>query len=147
MTKERFWEIVAASRAQWNPDDAEEARDAQIRRLHELLAELPVEEVRSFLDHFSDRIDEVHCPNSQEGLWAVAFDIGGGCSQDMFDDFRAWLISMGREVYEAGLRDPESVYEAAERAGLEDLGEDAIFFEELQYVPSQVLREKTGEDE
>jgi hypothetical protein len=76
------------------------------------------------------------------GLWGVAFASGGGCSDDLFDDFRSWLISMGRKVYEAALADPETVHEIAERDGLEE----DVFFEELQYVPSQVLREKTGEE-
>lgn len=33
--------------------------------------------------------------------------INGGCSDDCFDYFREFLISMGRDSYEAALRDPD----------------------------------------
>jgi hypothetical protein len=143
MTGERFWEIVADSRAGLEPsDEPDTVRDEQVERLRQLLSRMPVEEVQAFADYFAARMDEAYS-RPREGLWAVAFDIAGGCSDDMFDDFRAWLISMGREVYEEAVRNPESVYVVAERAGI---GED-VFFESFQYVPSQVLRTLTGEEE
>src|SRR5437763_655284 len=124
MTSERFWEVIAASRAGGSSsDDPEAARDEQAERLRELLAGMPAEEVQAFADHFAARMDEAYS-QPREGLWAVAFDIAGGCSDDTFDDFRAWLISMGREVYKAAVRDPETVYAVAEQAGL---GEDVFF--------------------
>lgn len=33
-------------------------------------------------------------------LWAAAYVINGGCSDDGFDYFRGWLIVQGHEVYE-----------------------------------------------
>lgn len=41
------------------------------------------------------------------GLWAAAYVIDGGCSDDGFDYFRAYLISLGREVFTAALADPD----------------------------------------
>jgi hypothetical protein len=35
--------------------------------------------------------------------------INGGCSDDCFDYFRAYLISHGREVFEAAIADPDSL--------------------------------------
>jgi hypothetical protein len=32
-------------------------------------------------------------------LWAAAYVINGGCSDDGFDYFRGWLIAQGREVF------------------------------------------------
>jgi hypothetical protein len=107
-----------------------------------LLSALSTEELSDFLTLFGARMDEAYS-RPREGLWGVAFDIGGGCSDDMFDDFRSWLISMGREVYEAAVRDPETVYQVAEQAGLKD----DVFFEGFQYVPYRVWREKTGEED
>ena len=40
-------------------------------------------------------------------LWAAAYLIGGGCSDDGFLDFRGWLISK-EKVYERTLQDPQS---------------------------------------
>jgi hypothetical protein len=142
MTGKQFWDLIAASRAGFDADDYEAGRDGQVARLHELLSGLPAGEVRAFERCFSKLMDEASSPPG-EGLWGVAFDIGGGCSHDGFDDFRSWLISMGRAVFEAALRDPQTVHDVAERAGLEE----DVFFEEFQYVAGRVLREKTGGDD
>jgi hypothetical protein len=42
-------------------------------------------------------------------LWAAAFVINGGCSDDGFEYFRGWLITRGREVFERALADPDSL--------------------------------------
>jgi hypothetical protein len=46
-------------------------------------------------------------------LWGAAFVINGGCSDDGFDYFRGWLMFQGRDVWEAALRDPESLAEVS----------------------------------
>lgn len=74
-------------------------------------------------------------------MWGAAYIIEGGCSDDGFTDFRSWLISRGRDVYEAALRDPESLVEVAAADGVE-----ATSFEEFQYVARRVYEEKTGHD-
>jgi Protein of unknown function (DUF4240) len=42
-------------------------------------------------------------------LWAAAYVIADGCSDDCFRDFRGYLISLGRAPYENALRDPDSL--------------------------------------
>jgi hypothetical protein len=42
-------------------------------------------------------------------LWGAAYVIEGGCSDDSFDYFRAYLISRGRAVYERAIADPDSL--------------------------------------
>ena len=42
-------------------------------------------------------------------LWAAAFLINGGASDDGFDYFRAWLIAQGRTTYEQALALPDSL--------------------------------------
>lgn len=142
MTKKRFWEIIAASREGYDPEEYEASRSAQLERLTGLLGGLPVDDLRAFVEAFEARMDEAYGPPKQ-GLWAVASDIGGGCSDDAFDDFRSWLVSMGRRAFEAAVRDPDSVYRLAERAGV---GDD-VSFELFQYVGQRLLREKTAEDD
>jgi hypothetical protein len=153
MTKDRFWDIIAASRVGFDSTDIERSMDRQVRRLQKLLSALPVEEVRAFAERFDECMAEAYSEpkvivdmEPRDGLWAVAFDMGGGCGHDSFDDFRAWLISMGREAYEAALRDPRTVYDLVEPTEDLDLA-DIIFFEEFQYVPSRVLRAKAGEED
>ncbi len=42
-------------------------------------------------------------------LWGAAYLLNGGCGDDGFDDFRGWLVTRGRAVYQAALADPDSL--------------------------------------
>lgn len=42
-------------------------------------------------------------------LWAAAYVINGGCSDDGFDYFRGWLTAQGKSVFLAALADPDSL--------------------------------------
>ena len=42
-------------------------------------------------------------------LWGAAYLLNGGCGDDGFDDFRGWLVTRGRAVFEAALADPDSL--------------------------------------
>ncbi len=55
-------------------------------------------------------------------LWALAYMAQGGCSDDGFRDFRAWLILQGKELFEAALQDIHQVYRRIP-AGLETSAE------------------------
>jgi len=49
-------------------------------------------------------------------LWYAAMIIAGGtCHDDGFFDFRKWLVSQGRSVYAAAMKDPESLVDVVER--------------------------------
>src|SRR6185369_16521467 len=72
-------------------------------------------------------------------LWAAAYIVNGGCSDDGFEYFRAWLISQGQRFYEKCLADPEAVGARAER---DDQNED----EEFLHCAAEAYREKTGRD-
>ncbi len=74
-------------------------------------------------------------------LWGAAYLIAGGCSDDGFADFRSWLISMGRRVFEDAVSHAESLIDVVDAPGIED-----VFFEEFQYVPAQAYEELTGQE-
>lgn len=63
------------------------------------------EELQSFQSHYDRLIGRAN----RWDLWGAAYVINGGCSDDGFRYFRDWLISEGRETYEAALRDPDSL--------------------------------------
>lgn len=42
-------------------------------------------------------------------LWGAAYLINGGCSNDRFDHFLAWLVGQGRATFEAAFADPDSL--------------------------------------
>ena len=74
-------------------------------------------------------------------LWGVCYVIAEGCSDDAFEDFRSWLISMGRNVFEEAITNAESLTVSAYRPEIED-----IFFEEFQYVSSDIYEKITGHE-
>jgi hypothetical protein len=128
MTLDQFWNIIEkVHHASGGDMDAKcELLDAELRRL-------PLDEVLSFHAHFYDCQDRAY---SWE-LWAAAYIIGGGCSDDAFDDFRSTLISMGRQTFELALADPQS---------LADTNYDAeiAHYKGYQYVPSTVETDLGG---
>jgi hypothetical protein len=82
---------------------------------------------------------EVMAESYRWDLWGAAYIVNGGCSDDGFEYFRAWLISQGRQYYEKCLRDPEAVGARAER---DDRAED----EEFMYCAAEAYQEKTGRE-
>jgi hypothetical protein len=124
MDIDRFWALIAAARAQAaDPTDAEEVAD----RASALLATHPSEEIVA-----AQRIlSGVMAGSYRNPLWAAAYVINGGCSDDGFDYFRGWLVAQGREVHDRAVADPDSLAEvpaviAAAPEGYEMEGEDVL---------------------
>jgi hypothetical protein len=111
--------------------------ERQLEALREILTNLLPEEIIDYQKHFYECMDQAY----NWDLWGAAFIIQGGCSDDDFMDFRSWLISMGKDVFEATLKNVESLVDVVDRPEVED-----CFFEEFLYVPSMVYEEKTGEE-
>jgi hypothetical protein len=129
MDKARFWKIIDASRKKAKGD-----LDAQVEALREQLQELSPEELVDLQGVF----DEYHRRAYSWDLWGAAYIIGGGCSDDGFIDFRAWLISRGEKAYEAALKDPETLTKVVKEE------DEDCQYEGFQYVAMQVWEEKTG---
>ena len=128
MDDTKFWQIIAESRA--NGEECE----AQGERLTDLLAVLPPDEIYDFDRHFARRRLEAY----RWDLWAVAYIINGGCSNDGFEYFRCWLIGQGKEAFDAALAAPETVanFVKDEEADLE--------CEDLLYAPDHAYERGTG---
>ncbi len=137
MELDRFWSIIEESRSDFDPSRPNTIRDgnmsAQLARLRTVLSQLEPCDLRAF----SNRFSELHHSAYRWDLWAAGYIIEGGCSDDGFTDFRYWLISMGRTVFDAALADAESLAEVAFAPGIE-----CTQFEEFGYVADQVLNEK-----
>jgi Protein of unknown function (DUF4240) len=131
MTLDQFWNIVEEVHRESGGD-----MDAKCELLDKRLRQLPLEEVLSFGEHFAE------CQNRAYNweLWAAAYIICHGCSDDSFSDFRSTLISMGREVFDKALADPQS---------LADMHYDAeqANYEGYQYVAHTVYEELSGGEE
>lgn len=129
MEKTAFWKIIDTTR-----QTAEGDPDEHVNTLQEALGKLEAEEIVDF-----DRIfREYHAKAYTWGLWGAAYVIAGGCSDDSFMDFRAWLISKGEAVYEATLQNPDSLADVI----TDQDGEAQV--ESMNYVASQAWEKKTG---
>lgn len=128
MTEEEFWTIIENSN--------------RGRNLKECLTPLSEEELFGFIywwRHFCNI-------SYRQDLWAVAYVVLGGCSDDGFDYFRFWLISRGRKIFEKALEDVDSLCDVF--SGLEDPeGDDYPEQELLDYVAMEILNERAGEDD
>ena len=96
----QFWQLMGDTRAEADNDTGR-----QSELLEKQLAELPPQQIVAFA-RLRRRLDE---RAYTWDLWGAAYVIEDGCSDDCFGDFRAYLISLGREPYEAALRDPDSL--------------------------------------
>jgi len=126
-----FWDIIATARRQGRGDQGRQ--EASLRRQ---LQALSAREVLSFQRHYQRCLDRSY----HWDLWGAAYIICGGCSDDGFEYFRSWLISRGRDVFEAALKDPQSLGRIARP------DETACEYEPFGYVARQVYQEKTGSD-
>jgi tetratricopeptide (TPR) repeat protein len=94
MDHDQFWSVVA---------DARGSATALVRAL----ATLPAHDIAGFDVWWW----AYYVATSREDLWAAVFAINGGCSDDRFDYFRAWLIGRGAAALVAAVNDPESLAE------------------------------------
>lgn len=125
MTEDYFWTIIA--------DTQGEDQAIYTRLLNET-----EEEIIAFDDHVCRLLNVSYLGD----LWCAAYIACGGCSDDGFDYFRGWLISQGRETFEAALRDPDSVVSALER--IPEGGYPSN--EDMLGVAGRAYEAKTGKD-
>ena len=139
MDTDRFWSVIEAARA--GGPDGKPFDEALV----DLLAALSKEDILEF----QTRFDEIHDAVYRWDVWAAAYLIGGGCSDDSFIDFRAGLIALGREWYEGAAADPDSLAEhPAVIEAVADGDYEALFYEEVNYVASTAFERvaAVGED-
>ncbi len=128
METTRFWELVEEAKKRAGDD-----WENRVETLHDVLMDVPVEEVVKFAKQFSDRMAESY----DDKLWGAAYLLNGGCSDDGFDYFRMWLISEGEEAFRRALADPDS---------LADFAEEDVELERYSYVAAKVHEERTGDE-
>jgi hypothetical protein len=124
LTDQDFWQVV---------QDAHDASagdmTAKCEAIRARLIAKPGYDVLSFREHFDRSMDRAY----DHALWGAAYVINGGCGDDTFNDFRACLISRGRQAYEDALSDPDSMAD-----GLVE--PESWFFEGYEYAISDAVR-------
>lgn len=131
MTPDRFWNLIDGTAPfSKNPDEQLEALAGSLRQLS-------LVDVVAFDTAFTRAMGESYSWD----LWGAAYVVHGGLSDDGFDDFRAWLISKGRAVFERALADPDSL------ADLDvSLVDGVMQFQLFAYVAANVWAELSGRD-
>lgn len=134
MNTDAFWKLIETARKAAQGDT-----EAFIDSIREALADMPEDDIVQFKFQLTSRLHEAYT----WPLWGAAYIIQGGCSDDMFEYFRAWLVAQGRAAFEKAVRDPDKI--GALGLDLED--EDAFMdFESLLYVAAEVYEERTGKE-
>ncbi|MFP2913081.1 DUF4240 domain-containing protein [Pyxidicoccus sp. 3LFB2] len=133
MNEQRFWQLIDASRAAAGGARDMASAQEQAESLEELLTREPPADLLDFERMFSELMARSYDWN----LWGAAYVLNGGCSDDGFDYFRAWLIGQGKKVFEAVLADPDS---------LGDYVDDEVEAEDLLYVAGRAYEEQTGDE-
>lgn len=127
MDQAAFWRLIDTARSGAKDDGA------FIERVKVVLRNLSPRELVEFERHFG----RLHAESYSWNLWGAAYLMNGGCSDDGFEYFRAWLIAQGRRVFERATTNPDSL------AGIETSEAE---LEEFWYLPQQIYREKTGKE-
>ncbi|MEV0092477.1 DUF4240 domain-containing protein [Streptomyces sp. NPDC050738] len=111
MEKKQFWALVDEARTQ--VADTEDG-EAVASHITSLLALRPPLEIVAAQRIIWDLMAESY----QAPLWAAAYVMNGGCSDDGFDYFRGWLISQGRMTFELAVTAPDTLADLAVRRTL-----------------------------
>ncbi|MFI1290726.1 DUF4240 domain-containing protein [Streptomyces sp. NPDC020792] len=136
MNIDRFWNIIESARS-----SAAVSGMLFDEALVDLLAGRPPQEILEY----AERFDEVHDALYRWDVWAAAYLIGGGCSDDSFMDFRAGVIALGRDWYECTALDPDSLAEHPAVIEAADAhGDEALFYEDVNYAASGAFERLTG---
>ncbi len=124
-----FWEIVEMAKMKSGDDCG-----SRPESLKEVLLTFSPDDIRQFNKDYKQKLIDSY----KWDLWGAAYLINGGCSDDGFDYFCDFLISEGKEAYEAALHNPDSLSE------LNDM-EDADL-EEYRYSIDEAYEELTDEE-
>lgn len=129
MPEAQFWQIVeaslqAAQASGADADDPDALQEAQRDALTDSLRRAGWQDIL----RFKNRFDQLHVAAYRNDLWCAAYIMNGGCSDDGFIDFRAWLISRGQALYTQALANPDEAL-----AAVADPACDYYEFEDFTY--------------
>ena len=129
MDIERFWEIIETAGGA-SCEDRAAAVTAN-------LVQLGRDETADFVGLFDDALNDLYTWD----LWAVAYIVQCGCSDDGFEYFRGWVMSQGRRAHALALSDPGAFGLAIDP----DSEDEERECEDLLYAGRQAYKVLTGE--
>jgi len=138
MEEKAFWKLIDDARAAVDVDacdNGDEFQDQQVEHLTAALRKLGADAVREF----DMRMTELKNRAYRWDSWGAAYWLGGGCGKDGFADFRANLVSLGRKMYEAVLKNPDALAGIFDRPDVPYLQGEGF-----GYIPGKIYQELTG---
>ncbi|WP_458244717.1 DUF4240 domain-containing protein [Streptomyces sp. MAI_2237] len=136
---DRFWDLIESARSSAAVSGVPFATS-----LVDSLAARPAQEILEYAERFDEAQDALY----RWDVWAAAYLIGGGCSDDSFMDFRAGIIAAGRDWYERTALAPDSL--AGHPSVLEAAPahrDEALFYEDVNYAAVDAFARLTGDRE
>lgn len=130
LDEDLFWQIIDKSLK--NAKDQNSQEQYLIREIEKLS---PKEMIG-----FRLRTDKLLYDTYTSEMWCAGYIMNGGCSDDMFEYFRNWIISRGKETYYNAKENPDSLI----REVTEEL--DYYEFEGFWYVALNAFKKKTQKD-
>lgn len=130
IAKSLFWEIISKSL------EKSHSQNSQEDRLIELLLELTPQQMIGF----RLRTDKLLYESYTSEMWCAAYLMNGGCSDDSFEYFRCWVISLGQQIFEKSLNRPDTLIDFVQDH------QDIYEFEDLWYVAIRAFEKKTGKN-
>jgi hypothetical protein len=148
MKEDRFWKLIAEA----------QQKDNFLVALTAKLEDSPADDIVGFQNTLQRKlVDACTFP-----LLAANFIIQSYVSDDVFEEFRAWIVSNGRERFEASISDPESICDLLERSEVdaidgasmllvaqrayEEYGDDEEFFARIVYPREPKLKQDWPEN-
>ncbi|HET8658192.1 MAG TPA: DUF4240 domain-containing protein [Micromonosporaceae bacterium] len=142
MDADEFWTVVESARG--SVDQLEDEGGELVAEA--LASRLAATSPQAILE-FEAQFRKAHGALYRWDVWAAAYLIGGGCSDDMFSDFRAGVVALGRQWWQRVLANPDELadHPLVRRAAAEE-DDDVIFAEPVGYAAAEAYERLTGDD-
>lgn len=96
MSTELFWQIIAEAQSS--------SESETILRIEDRVAKLSAKAIRDAAKTVQLHLQDAY----RQDVWALAYLLQGGCSDDAFEEFRNWMILQGHAVFQDILTDPDA---------------------------------------
>jgi hypothetical protein len=118
MANTDFWTIVEATAT-----GASVNRSNQVHKIRQILKKCSLDEIAAFKRQQNSEM-KAACTF---GLMVAAFVVYSRLSDDLFLDFRSWLILHGREMFHGAIKNPDNVVKLVRKRDVGRINEAGFF--------------------
>jgi hypothetical protein len=134
MDEDTFWNIIDRATASAKPFH---------QALVDDLATRSDDEVLGYYERFGALTQALH----RWDVWAAAYLMGGGCSDDRFTDFTAGVVAQGRDWYSRVVMSPDSLAGHPAIPTAPGRRPNPLFYEQVSYAAAYAFGRITGDQE